>query len=292
MRVPRAVLYMAASAFGFSAMAMFVKLAGTHLPTGEIVLARAVVTLVVSYAMVVRAGLHPWGTNKRVLVIRGALGFVGLSCYYLSLAHLPLADATVIQQTVPVITAVIAWFVLRESIGWPTVFAIACGVAGVALVVHPSGAGLDPFGVVVGLVAALTASTAYVTVRHLARTEHPYVIVFYFPLVATPLIVPWAAATWVMPSAIDWLVLLMVGLSTQVGQVFLTKALAIERAGKVTSLGYLQIAFAIGWQWTLFAAPPTVWTIGGAALIVLGTLAVSGAAGSPSRTPRSPRTRG
>jgi drug/metabolite transporter (DMT)-like permease len=292
MKLPRAVLYMAASAFGFSAMSMFVKLAGTRLPTGEIVLARAVVTLVVSYVMVVRAGLHPWGVNKRGLMLRGALGFVGLSCYYLSLAHLPLADATVIHQTVPVITAVIAWFVLRESIGWPTVFAIACGVGGVALVVRPSGAGLDPFGVVVGLVAALTASTAYVTVRHLSRTEHPYVIVFYFPLVATPLIVPWAAATWVTPSATDWLVLVMVGLSTQVGQVFMTKALAIERAGKVTSLGYLQIAFAIGWQWTLFGAPPTVWTIGGAALIVLGTLAVSGAGGSSSRTPTSPRTRG
>lgn len=292
MKLPRAVLYMAASAFGFSAMAMFVKVASARLPTGEIVLARAVVTLVVSYVMVVRAGLHPWGTNKRGLMVRGALGFAGLSCYYLSLAHLPLADATVIQQTVPVITAVIAWFVLRESIGWPTAFAIACGVAGVALVVRPSGAGLDPFGVIVGLVAALTASTAYVTVRQLARTEHPYVIVFYFPLVSTPLIVPWAAATWVTPSATDWLVLLMVGLSTQVGQVFMTKALAIERAGKVTSLGYLQIAFAIGWQWTLFGAAPTVWTLGGAALIVLGTLAVSGAGGSPSRTPTSSRTPG
>ena len=285
MRLPRAVLYMAASALGFSAMALLVKLASERLPTGEIVLARAVVTLVVSYAMVVRARLHPWGTNRRGLVVRGLVGFAGLSLYYLSLAHLPLADATTIQQTVPLITSVIAWFVLREPIGSSTALALACGIGGVALVVHPSGTGLDPFGVAVGLGAAVASSIAYVTVRQLARTEHPYVIVFYFPLIATPLIVPWAAATWVTPTPTEWLLLLMIGLTTQLGQVFMTKALAIESASRVTSMGYMQIAFAIMWQWTLFGDAPSEWMLSGAALIVLGTLAVSrAAAGSPTRS--------
>lgn len=293
MPVPRAVLYMAASALGFSSMSVFVKLANERLPTGEVVLARAVVTLVVSYVMVARAGVPMWGTNKRGLIFRGLLGFAGLSMYYLSLAHLPLADATTIQQTVPLLTTVFAWFMLREPVGKATAFALACGLVGVLIVVHPSGAGLDPVGVATGLCAATTSSLAYVTVRQLGRTEHPLVIVFYFPLIATPLIVPWAAATWVTPEPVEWLILLMVGLCTQMGQVFLTKALMIERAGRTLSLGYLQIAFAILWQWTIFGSAPTVWTIGGAALIVLGTLAVSrAAAGLPTRSPRPPGTSG
>jgi hypothetical protein len=41
----RAVWYVAASALGFSGMSLLVKLASARLPTGEIVLARAVVTL-------------------------------------------------------------------------------------------------------------------------------------------------------------------------------------------------------------------------------------------------------
>jgi drug/metabolite transporter (DMT)-like permease len=293
MPVPRAVLYMAASALGFSSMSVFVKVANERLPTGEVVLARAVVTLVVSYVMVRRAGVPMWGTNKRGLVFRGLLGFAGLSMYYLSLAHLPLADATTIQQTVPLLTTVLAWFMLGEQVGKATMFALACGIAGVLIVVHPSGSGLDPVGVATGLCAATTSSIAYVTVRQLGRTEHPLVIVFYFPLIATPLIVPWAAATWVTPEPVEWLLLLMVGLCTQMGQVFLTKALMIERAGRTLSLGYLQIAFAIIWQWTIFDAAPTVWTIGGAALIVLGTLAVSrAAAGSRTRSPTPPGTSG
>jgi drug/metabolite transporter (DMT)-like permease len=245
---------MVASALGFSIMSMLVKVASARLPTGEIVLARAVVTLVASYVMVRRAGLPLWGTNRRGLALRGVLGFGGL------------------------------------SIGWSTAFAIACGVAGVTLVVHPSGAGLDPAGVAIALGAATCSAIAYVTVRQLVKTEHPLVIVWYFPLIATPLVVPWAVATWVTPAPLDWLLLVAIGLSTQIGQVFLTMALAIERAGRVTSIGYIQVAFAMIWQWMIFASPPTIWTLAGATLIVGGTTVIAfvssrGAGGSPSRTP-------
>ncbi|HVV88255.1 MAG TPA: DMT family transporter [Kofleriaceae bacterium] len=283
MKPPRAVVYMAASAFGFSVMSMLVKVATARLPTGEIVLARGVVTFVASYAMVRHARLSPWGTNRRGLALRGLLGFGGLSFYYLSLAHLPLADATTIQNATPLVTSLLAWWLLREEVGWSTAFAIVCGIAGVGLVVQPSSGRLETFGVAVAFGGTACSAVAYVTVRQLARTEHPLVIVWYFPLVATPLVVPWAVATWQTPTAREWLLLVAIGLATQAGQVFLTLALAIERAGRVTSVGYLQIAFAMGWQWLVFAQPPTLWTIAGASLIVLGTTAITLTA--PRRSP-------
>lgn len=270
MRLPRAVLYMTASAFGFSIMSLLVKVASADLPTGEIVLARGVVTLVASYVMIARARLPMWGTNRRGLALRGLLGFGGLSFYYLSLAYLPLADATTIQNSTPLLTTLLAWWLLRERVGWPTALALACGLGGVGLVVRPGGDALPAVGVAVALGAAACSAFAYVTVRQLARTEHPLIIVWYFPLIATPLVVPWAIATWQPPTARDWLLLLGIGLATQVGQVFLTMALAIERAGRVVSLGYLQVAFAMGWQWLVFAAPPTAMTLAGAALILVG----------------------
>ena len=275
MKLPRAVVLMTASAFAFSVMSMLVKVASARLPTGEIVLARGVVTLIVSYVMVVRAGLPLWGTNRRGLAFRGLLGFGGLSFYYLSLAHLPLADATTIQNTTPLLTTLLAWWILDEKVGWPTAFALMCGIAGVALVVHPGDARLEPLGVAIAFGAAACSTVAYVTVRQLARTEHPLIIVWYFPLIATPLVVPWAIATWQTPAGWEWLLLLAIGLATQAGQVFMTMALAIERAGAVTSIGYVQVAFAMAWQWLIFAAPPTLWTIAGASLIVLGTTVIA-----------------
>jgi drug/metabolite transporter (DMT)-like permease len=63
--------------------------------------------------------------------------------------------------------------------------------------------------------------------------------------------------------------------TTQVGQVFLTLGLSLERAGKATSVGYLQVVFAMLWQLFLFDDAPPLTSIAGAALIVAGTLAVA-----------------
>lgn len=274
----RGVLYMVAAALAFSLMSMFVKLASPRLPTGEIVLARALFTLVASYVMVRRASLYPWGTRRGGLILRGTFGAAALACYYLALAHLPLADATTLHFTQPILTALLAWWLLGERVGWAAAIAIACGLAGVLLVVHPGvplGAGADPLGVTFGLCAAGLSAVAYVTVRQLAKTEHPLVIVFYFPLVATPLAIPWATANFVWPSPIEWLLLLGIGLTTQVGQVFLTMGLAIERAGRATAVGYLQICFAVIWQILVFGDMPALGTLAGAALIIAGTAAVS-----------------
>jgi drug/metabolite transporter (DMT)-like permease len=268
----RGIAYMIASALGFSAMSVLVKVASERLPTGELVLARAIVTLVVSYVMVRQAGLRPWGNNQPKLVLRGLLGFGGLTLYYLSLAYLPLADATVIHQTTPLWTALLAWWLLREPVGWSTFVALATGILGVLSIVRPTGEGLSAIGVAVAIAATACASSAYVTVRQLTRSEHPLVIVFYFPLVATPLAIPWAAATWVTPTGIEWLLLLGIGLTTQIGQVFLTRGLALEAAGRATSVGYIQVAFAMVWQWVVFTTPPTPWTVAGAALIFTGVL--------------------
>jgi drug/metabolite transporter (DMT)-like permease len=274
---------------------LLVKVASPRLPTGEIVFARVVVTLVLSYGMLRRAGLSPWGTAKGALVFRGLLGFGGLSGYYLAIAYLPLADATTIQNSTPVITSVLAWWLLDERIGWPTAIAIGFGIAGVALIVHPSGAGLSPTGVAFGLGSVICSSIAYVTVRKLARTEDPLVIVFYFPLVALPLTLPWVISAFVLPRPSDWLLLVAIGVSTQVGQVFLTKGLAIERAGRATAVAYLQVAFAMFWQLVVFGEVPTPWTLAGASLIFGGTLVIAQITGevarrSPGPAPGSART--
>lgn len=276
MKISRGVLYMAASAFGFSVMSLFVKLAAKTLPTGEIVLARSLVTLVLSFVMVRRASLPGFGTQRGKLILRGVLGFGGLAGYYIAIAHLQLAEATTLQNIVPVLTAVLAWLVLDEKVGWTTGVALVLGLVGVTVVAHPHfGEALDPVGIAGALGGAACSSVAYVTVRQLSRTEHPLVIVMYFPLVATPLAIPWAASDFVMPHGVEWLWLVGLGAATQVGQVFLTMGLAAERAGRASSVNYLQVCFAIGWQLAVFDVVPSPRTLVGAAFIVAGTLAAA-----------------
>ena len=95
--IPPGVRYMAASAFAFSLMSLCVKVVSARLPSQEIVLARAAISLVLSGGLLRRAGRSPWGRRRGMLVLRGVLGFGGLSCFYYAITHLPLGHVTVLH---------------------------------------------------------------------------------------------------------------------------------------------------------------------------------------------------
>jgi len=272
------VPYMATSALFFSGMAALVKLAGHRLPAEEIVLARAAVTLALSYAIVRRASLG-WGTHKGRLLLRGVWGSAALFCYYVALTRLPLAEASVFHHTAPLFTAVLAWFLLGERTGSRTAIALALGLAGVLVVSRPAvlfGAStLDPTATAIALAGAGFSASALVTVRSLSQVEDPRVIVLYFPLVTLPLAIPWALRVWVWPTPLEWLELVGVGVCTQIAQLTMTEGLRRERASRATAIGYLQVVFAVIWGGLFFGEVPAGLTAIGAALIVVSTLLIA-----------------
>ena len=268
---------MVQAAFWFAVMALLVKLAAERgLPTMQIVLARAVVTLALSTVGLVRAKQPPWGENNRLLVLRGVFGSGGFICFYAAVIHLPLAEATVIHHISPVLTAVVASLWLGERLERRVLLGMALAFAGVILIAQPAAlfggdaaaTGISWTYVAVGVAGALLASFAYVSVRKLGETEPPILVVFYFPAVAVPVSLPFAISEWVWPDTEGWLLLVSVGAATQAAQLALTKGLARERAGRATSVGYLQIAFAVAFGAALFDQVPGPWSWSGIALVI------------------------
>jgi drug/metabolite transporter (DMT)-like permease len=262
------------SALAFSLMSVFVKAAGGRLPSQEIVFARAVVSTLLSVWMLRRAGVDPWGNDRRGLVTRGLLGFVGLTFVYYSLTHLPIAAATVIQYLHPMFTALLAALVLRERVGAKLAWVTALSFGGLVAVAQPWAhvtERLDPLAVAVAVGGAFFSAAAYVAVRKISATEHPLVIVFYFPLISLPLALLFAG-DWVWPVGLEWLWLAGVGVFTQLGQVYLTLGLTRESAGRATALSYTQVVFAAVWGVVFFGEIPDGWTLAGAALIMVGAL--------------------
>lgn len=289
--MPSGVAAIFLSSFAFSVMTLMVKLAGERLPSQEIVLARSLVSAAISYALLRRANVPPWGRDRRGLWLRGLTGYAALSCVFAAVTHLPLADATVIHYLNPVFTALLAGIFLGESFGRTTVVATALGLAGVVLVARPEalfGAGaraLDPLWVAVAVLGALGSALAYVVVRRLSATEHPLVIVFYFPLVNVPAALPFVVRDFVLPEGLDWLWLAGVGLATQVGQMSLTAGLVALPAGQATSLSYLQVVFAAIFGALVFGERPDTLSFAGALLVVAGSIfAARAAAPTPRRS--------
>jgi drug/metabolite transporter (DMT)-like permease len=276
--IPRGVQYMLISALGFALMSATVKYVSEYgIPVFEIIAARALVSFILSYLDVRRKGISVWGNNRPLLFARGMVGTLALFCVYYAVTTLPLAEATILQYVHPLFTAIIAYVFLKESIQASTVMSICLSVLGVAVMVYPNwdssvSADLPLLSVGVALLGALGSSIAYVIVRKLSRTEDPSVIIFYFPLVALPVSLLAIGDDFVMPSAWLTLMLILVGIFTQIGQLGLTKAMQTEAAGKASAYSYIQIVFSALLGWLLFSELPTLWTILGGGLIVSGAL--------------------
>jgi drug/metabolite transporter (DMT)-like permease len=248
-----------------------------------------VVTLVLSVIGIARSGKSTWGRDKPRLLLRGFAGFVALNCFYYSLKNMPLADATVIQYSSPVFTALLAALLLGERIDRRHGILIGASFLGVLLVAQPSflfkgHASAGPFVLAIALLGAVASAVAYVTIRRLRTTDGPDVILLYFPLVAMPLSVGPVIRDATMPTALEWFLLLALGVMTQIAQTFMTRGLLNEPAGRATAIGYLQVVFAYVWGMLIFGEHPNALSFVGASVVAASTFLLSRAALTPLRT--------
>lgn len=241
----------------------------THIPSHEIVFFRALVSLVVCYFMIRRAGLSPWGNKKRLLIMRGLTGTTALVIYFYTVQTMPLATAATLIQLSPIFTIILAGPMLKESprpIQW-LFFLISFG--GV-LMVKGFDARITPTEVALGVTAAFFAGLAYNYIRKVKDHDHPLVVVFYFPLVTVPLVGPYTLTHWVSPTPIDWLILLAIGIVVTVAQIYMTRAYQLEKAAKISNYTYLGVVLAIAIGWLLFDEMISLLAFGGIALIIFG----------------------
>ncbi len=263
----------------FALMNVCVKQLG-RLPTLEVILARSVVSLVLSWWAVQRAGVSVWGSgndsqSRWLLASRGTTGAVALVLYFATVQHLPLAVAVTLQYLSPICTALVGIWLLREPVRaaqW------ACfGVAfGGVLLTQLDRATLPPDAIIwvmTGVGGAIVSGFSYVTIRRLRGREHPLVIVFWFPLVALPLALVGTALVGIWPTPQEWGWLLLTGLFTQGAQVTMTKAYQAEEVSKVAVLNYIGLLYAVAIGWGIFGERLGPLTLGGLALVLVGVVA-------------------
>lgn len=233
--------------FGMSASVKQV----AELPTLEIVFFRALFSLVLGGLWLRWEGVSPWGRHRGLLVLRGLFGTVSLICYFASLQNLPLATATILQNLSPLFTGLLAWWWLGERLTWRTGVLFALALLGVALV-SGGPAGGDAVFVGIAVVGAALSAGSYLSIALLGEREHPLVIVFWFPLVTVPLVLPLLPPLWIWPSAQQSFWLVAIGLCVQTAQVAMTRAYQWAPAGRAALTAYLGVVWATVGGWLLF----------------------------------------
>ena len=271
------VKYLIGSGLAFSLMSVCVKAIGEKIPISELVFARAFISIIITRFLLFKNKVNPWGTQKKLLVIRGLLGTGALFCIFKALTILPIAIATVIQYIYPTFTVISAYFILKEKMLKSIIYAIIIGWIGIILVAKPEW-NLNGDIVIliielsIALLGALLTSLAYICVRKLSSKENPLVIIYYFPLVSIPLSIPFMFNDFILPDGMDWIWILGIGLFTQIGQICITEGLRLIPAGQATSLNYCQVIFASLWGVLIFQEPITSSVYLGGLCVLISTI--------------------
>jgi len=242
-----------------------------HIPAIEVILFRSLFSFIFSFLVLKKIGVSVFGNNKKLLIIRGVVGSIGLISFFYTLQNIPLASAVTIQYLSPIFTTILGIFLVKERVKPIQFLFFGISFAGVLVL-----QGFDPrvnlFYGGIGVVSALFSGLAYNVIRKLKNTEHPLVIIFYFPLVTLPVATVVSYFTWVQPVGWDWAILLWIGMCTQAAQYFMTIAYQNANVSKVSSLSYIGILYALFFGFLFFGETFGLMSYVGMGLVLLGIL--------------------
>ncbi|XP_014164574.1 solute carrier family 35 member G1 [Geospiza fortis] len=222
--------------------------------------------------------------GKRIfLFFRGFLGSTAMVLLYYAYQVMPLADATVITFTSPVFTSLLAWIFLKEKYSlWDVLFTLFA-VTGVILIARPpflfgshvagiEGSYSDHLkGTIAAIASTLSAASTIVILRKVGKSVHYFLSIWYYAVIGLIgcIIALFVLNEWRLPHCgRDRVFLILIGLLGLGGQIFLTKALQIEKAGPVSIMRTMDVVFAFILQVLFLNHIPTWWTVGGALCVV------------------------
>jgi drug/metabolite transporter (DMT)-like permease len=243
----------------------------THLPTMEIVFFRCAFGVIFCYIGLRRVGADWKGSNRKLLLMRGLFGTTGLYLFFLTLKEIPLASAMTIQYLSPIFTTVIAIFLLKENVKILQWFFYALAFVGV-LMIEQFDSRITFVYLVIGIASAFCSGVAYNLVRTLREREHPLTVVLHFQLVGFIIGLIFIFFEWQTPRGWDWFYLIIIGATSQLGQIFLTNAFQKERAASVAIVSYTGLIYGLLIGWSVFGEVQATESLLGMLLVVGGVI--------------------
>lgn len=269
----RAALLVSASGLCFGVMNALVRYVSGQLPLSEVVFFRnAMGLLALAPWLVVGAREILRTAHWRLHLVRSLFGVSSMYCLFYALAHLPLADATLLNYTAPLYIPFIAAWWLRERAPRNVYRNILLGFAGVALILKPGSAMFDTAALVAAAAGIFTA-LAFVSLRRMADSEPALRTVFYFGLFGCLVSVVPASAVWVAPTPALWPWLVVMGICASAGQWLLTSGYRYAPAAVAGPFTYTTVLFSAALGWMFWSEKPDIWSALGTVLVIAaGTL--------------------
>lgn len=237
-------------------MSAFVKLAG-DLPSFQKTFFRNLVSCIVALFFIIKNKESFFGKkeNQKVLLLRSALGTVGIVLNFYSIDKLVLSDANMLNKLSPFFVIIFSALFLSEKINFKQFIAIIIAFVGTLFIIKPS-FNLDMIPAFMGILGAIFAAGAYTCLRVLGGREKHYTIVFYFSLFSLVVIFPFMMAVYTPMSIKQFFYLLMAGLFASIGQFGITIAYKYAPAKEISIFDYSNILFSAMISFLVFGVLP------------------------------------
>ena len=241
------ILFILGAALSFALMNLFVNIAG-ELPLMQKVFFRNFfATIIVFFTLLFSKQKFRIHDKSCILwlFLRAGIGFLGVILNFYAIDHIgSISDASILNKLSPFFAIFFSVFLMKEKPSIPEIIFVLIAFAGAMLVVNPR-FDMKIIPALSGFLSGACAGFAYTCVRVLGKKgERNDMIIFFFSAFSTLVSLPFMIIYYVPMTGIQWLYMLLAGLSAAGGQFFITAAYKQAPAKEIAVFDYAQVLFA------------------------------------------------
>lgn len=253
----------------FSVLNAVVKAQSAYIPLNQIVFFRNAFALIPLGYLLMRVGAKGRLGQARLgqHALLALLFTITLYCIFYAYSVLPLADATAIAFSQPLIVVILASVFSQERASWIGWCSVGIGLIGVLLMAPPAGTG-ELLGYAMALTGSTFGAASMLVQRSLALKESALVIAFFTLSLSAVLTLPTLGFAWVWPNGWQLAGLVAMGIASGLCQLVITQAFYHASAALIAPVTYTKILWAvlIGFLW--FGDTPSSQILIGAAIVL------------------------
>ncbi len=273
----RAIAFMCAGVCTFPFMNTAVKLLSPNYPAMQITWARFTGHLIVM--LLIFLPQYRWALLKTrqplVQIGRSILMLTSNLVFVMAIGRVPLATASAIGFTSPLIVTALSVPLLHEAVGWRRWCAVLVGFAGALLVIRP-GHGFADAAVLLLLLSSLAYALYQVATRWVGRHDSAATGIVFAALIGSlALSIPMPFIFVAPRSLLDGLLFSCLGFLGGTGHYLVIRAFQLGRAAVVAPLGYVELIGSTVLGYLIFGHFPDLWTWVGAGVIIASGLYIA-----------------
>ncbi|MBA8756469.1 DMT family transporter [Wolbachia pipientis] len=246
-----------------------------HLQSFETTFFRFLFTTITLVPFMFYYGIEAFKTSQiSIQITRGALLFCGMVLWTYGLTTFPIVTATIISFSIPLFVILLAIPLLKENIIWQRWIVTIIGFVGIAIATKAHSEDFNP-KILIFIVSALIFAILDILNKKLVIKESVISMLFYSTLTTTIFSTPPLLFYWHMPSLSELILLLILGISSNLILFFMLKAFALTDATALAPYRYIELIISPIVAYVIFNELPDKSALYGTLILIPSTLFIA-----------------